>query len=618
MRKYPFGAEVIGKCVHFRVWAPKSSYVELVFENGTSFPLKLEEENFYTTVLEGLPAQSRYWYRLDKEDNLYPDPASRYQPSGPIGPSQIIDPQAYVWKDHNWKGLIDQDKAIIYEMHIGTFTPEGTWRSAIKKLRHLAELGITVIEMMPVAEFCGRFNWGYDGVNLFAPTHRYGKPDDLRAFIDQAHILDIAVILDVVYNHFGPEGNFLGQFSDDFLQEHETEWGKAVNFDGPQSKQVREFFLANAGYWIDEFHFDGLRLDACHAIRDNSSSHIIAEIQKKVQQKAESKKTFVIAENEQQQFRLVEPPSVGGYGLNAVWNEDFHHTAFVRLTGRKEAYYLDYLGNSQEFVSSVKHGFLYQGQWYHWQNRKRGSCSRGERRSSLVNFLENHDQVSNSGGSRRLCQLSQPGCYRALSVLLLLSPQIPLIFQGQEFGADTPFYYFSEQNHELAEKIFKGRKEFISQFASFKSIDVLNEIPPPHDERTWIASKLNWERMCTCHYCLYKDLIALRKNDPIFSKLDHVEIDGAVLNKDAFCLRYKDENEERLLLFNLGRDLEMNPLPEPLMAPPKNCRWDILFSSERTIYGGFGNLPVTENGNWILSGSSALILQSRSEKNGLP
>jgi maltooligosyltrehalose trehalohydrolase len=316
--------------------------------------------------MRSLPARTgmRYSLRLDQGEAALPDPASRFQPEGPHGPSEIVDPGDFAWTDGAWRGRT-REQLVIYEMHVGTFTPDGSWEAASRELRALAELGITCLEIMPVAEFPGRFGWGYDGVNLFAPTRLYGRPIDFRRFVDRAHAHGIAVILDVVYNHFGPDGNYLKLFSAAyFTDRYDNEWGEAINFDGPESGPSREFFVANAGYWIDEHHLDGLRLDATQAIFDRSEDHIIAAVARQVRSAGRGRTTFVVAENEPQHAKLARPAERGGYGLDALWNDDFHHSAMVALTGRHEAYYSDYRGRPHEFVAAAKHGFLYQGQRY--------------------------------------------------------------------------------------------------------------------------------------------------------------------------------------------------------------------------------------------------------------
>ena len=394
--------------VHFRVWAPKCERIDVVFAavagTPTIAPLELESEDggYFSGAASAAQAGMLYRFRLNGSDQLIPDPVSRFQPDGPHGPSQIIDPGQFAWSDSGWRGAALPGQ-VLYELHIGTFTSEGTWRAAQAELDELKNLGITVLEVMPVNEFAGRFGWGYDGVDLFAPTHLYGEPDDFRRFVDHAHSLGLGVILDVVYNHLGPDGCYLKLFSEDYFSvKHTTDWGEAINYDGDNCQPVREFFRCNAGYWIAEYHLDGLRLDATQNIYDDSTPHIVAEIAAEVKNVAAPRATIVIAENESQEVKLVRPASAGGCGLDGMWNDDFHHSARVALTGEREAYYTDYLGSPQELISAVKWGFLYQGQWYTWQKQRRGTPTRGLKPSTFVTFLENHDQICNSGFGERI------------------------------------------------------------------------------------------------------------------------------------------------------------------------------------------------------------------------
>jgi maltooligosyltrehalose trehalohydrolase len=324
----------------------------------------------------------------------------------------VIDPDAFTWTDTRWPGVAREGQ-VVYEMHIGTFTTAGTWQAAAQELPELARAGITVVEVLPVADFAGDFGWGYDGVDFFAPTRLYGRPEDFRAFVDRAHSVGVGVILDVVYNHFGPDGNYLGQFSADYAStRHRTDWGASINFDGDGSAAVREFFVSNAGYWIDEFHLDGLRLDATQDIHDDSPEHVLMAIAHRARARAGPRSVLLVAENEPQDARLVRPVAAGGYGLDALWNDDFHHSARVALTGRAEAYYSDYAGTPQEMISAVKRGYLYQGQRYAWQEKRRGRPAGDIAPTSFVNFIQNHDQVANSWRARGH-QLTSPGQYRA-------------------------------------------------------------------------------------------------------------------------------------------------------------------------------------------------------------
>lgn len=612
-RRLPVGAEVTPQGVHFRVWAPRRQKVEVVIETGSRDALELENEGdgYYSLLTDRARAGTLYRFRLDGSDYLYPDPVSRFQPQGPHGPSCIVDPGQFNWTDANWRGLTLKGQ-IIYELHIGTFTREGSWQAAMQQLPELADAGITVIEMMPVAEFPGRFGWGYDGVDLFAPSHLYGQPDDLRSFVDRAHALGLAVILDVVYNHLGPDGNYLKQFcADYFTDRYENEWGDAINFDGQNAAPVREFFIANARYWIDEFHMDGLRLDATQQIFDHSDHHILAEISSAVREAARGRNTILVAENEPQHVRMVKPIPEGGHGLDGLWNDDFQHSAAVVLTGHNEAYYTDYLGRPQEFVSLVKWGYLYQGQRYKWQQKRRGTPTFGLAPETFVNFIENHDQVANSARGQRTHQLTSPGRYRAMVALMLLAPGTPMLFQGQEFAASSPFLYFADHNPELAPLVGKGRAEFLSQFPSIKTPEISAGLKAPEDPDTYERCKLDFSERekHKQYYDLYRDLLRLRRSDPLFSAQRAGVVDGAVLGDEAFLLRYfASDGNDRLLLVNFGRDLHLDPAPEPLLAPPENQEWRILWSSEDPRYGGGGTPALETDATWRVPGQAAVVL----------
>ncbi len=614
-RRYPIGAEVVeAGGVHFRVWAPSRKRVEVTLEAGPGAPGRVELEReaggYFGGCGTGARAGTRYRYRLDG-DGPYPDPASRYQPEGPHGPSQVVDARRFPWTDAAWKGAPLRGQ-VVYEMHIGAFTREGTFDSARCYLPALAGTGVTVLEIMPVAEFPGRFGWGYDGVDLFAPTRLYGEPDDFRRFVDEAHGLGLGVILDVVYNHFGPDGNYMKCFSPDyFTAVYKNEWGEAINFDGPGSGPVREFFLTNAACWVEEFHLDGLRLDATQQMFDASPEHIVAALGKRVREAARGRATLMVAENEPQHTCIVRPLAEGGYGLDALWNDDFHHSARVALTGRNEAYYTDYLGAPQEFVSAVKYGYLYQGQRYKWQNKRRGTPSFGLEPAQFVNYLENHDQLANTGNGQRLHRLAAPGCWKALTALTLLAPGTPMLFMGQEFAASAPFLYFADHRPELARKVREGRAAFLAQFRSLARPESAACLSDPGDPRTFEACKLDHterERHAEAH-ALHKDLLRLRREDPVFRAQRSRGVDGAVLSNRAFVLRFfGGPSGDRLLVVNLGRDLRLDPAPEPLLAPPEGARWDILWSSEDPRYGGSGTFPLDTSENWRIPGRAAVAL----------
>ena len=455
-RRYAHGAEVSGDGASFRVWAERAGSVGLVLSDGCEIALAPEAGGWFSGRSARVSSPgTRYAFRLDGGAPLA-DPASRAQVSGPDSWSVLVDPSAYRWKHSDWRGIPAHGQ-VIYEIHVGTFTKRGTWAAAADRLPHLAALGVTVVEMMPIADFRGRFGWGYDGALSYAPTGLYGTPDDLRAFVDAAHGHGIGVILDVVYNHFGP-GNRFAEFSDRwFTDRYENEWGDSLNFDGEGCGPVRDYVAENAAYWIAEFNFDGLRLDATQALFDASAEHILARIAREARVAAGDRKILLIAENEPQETRLVRPELDDGYGLDALWNDDFHHSAHVALTGRREAYYHDYRGAPQEFVSAARYGYLFQGQRYDWQDAPRGTPGLSLPPTAFVTFLENHDQVANSARGLRLHALASHARLRALTALLLLSPQTPMLFQGQEFWASAPFHFFADQGPELDPKIAEGR-----------------------------------------------------------------------------------------------------------------------------------------------------------------
>jgi maltooligosyltrehalose trehalohydrolase len=548
-RRRAIGAEITGRGVHFRVWAPAHETAAVVID-GRAISLDREEDGYFSKLIEGAGAGTRYRYRL--ADGDYPDPASRYQPDGPHADSVVVDPSAYQWQSTPPR----IDDRIIMEIHVGTFTPAGTFAAAIEKLPLLADAGINTIELMPVNEFAGRFGWGYDGVDVWAPAHIYGTPDDFRSFIDAAHALGLAVILDVVYNHFGPDGCYVAKFTPlYFTKKFGNEWGEAINY---EEGAVREFFAENAAYWIDEFHLDGLRLDATQAI---NAIEAIGDITSRARDATE-RDLFICAENEPQDVRLLKE-----LGVDAMWNDDWHHAANVALTGYREAYYTDYRGRAHELASMARHGFLYQGQWYSWQHDRRGTPSHDIDPRRLICYLQNHDQIANSAHGLRLDRLTSPHALRALTALLLLAPQTPMLFQGQEFASSSPFFYFADHDPELADLVAKGRREFLGQFPSIQNFI------PPHDERTFTACKLDWsERNANTDVVdFHRQLIRLRATMP------RTRPEVAALNDQALGLRWFDP--QRLLVINWGD--EALPMSEALLAPPRDCEWIVAWSSEQ-------------------------------------
>lgn len=620
-RMLPFGAEIIDGGVDFRVWAPRRSQVCVHFSDGTDrLPLSAESNGFFSGRRHGIGPGTRYSFRLDDEDYAYPDPASRFQPTGVHGESEVVDPSAYRWRDDLWHG-VELPGQVIYEMHIGCFTSEGTWRAAEAKLEGLRALGITVLEVMPIAEFRGDFGWGYDGVKWFAPTRNYGTPDDFRHFVDTAHQLGLAVILDVVYNHFGPTGNYTGAFSPYFISKrHATEWGDAINFDGEGAQSVRDFVTENVKYWIREFHLDGFRLDATQSIYDDSPRHLLADLSVAARAAAKTgtgqqREIILVAENETQDVRHVEGVSSNGFGLDGLWNDDFHHTCRVAATGHAEFYYADFSGTAQELISATQFGYLFQGQYSHASKRWRGTPAWHIPGWRFVTFLQNHDQVANSAHGSRLPELTSPGVYRALTTLWLLGPGTPMFFMGQEFGTRTPFRYFADHEVEIANLVRQGRSDALRQFPRIAGIGESSiALLDPTDHDTFQACKLDWSnyRDDLPDVLVHRDLLRLRRDDPTFSQQDKSMIHGAVINQDCFVLRWHNHSADgrldRLLLINLGRDLRWQPSAEPLLAPPAGMRWRTTFSSEDPQYGGSGT-ALLKTTDWLIPGHAAILAE---------
>jgi maltooligosyltrehalose trehalohydrolase len=600
---------------HFCVWVPDAQRVDVVIQDAVEKTLAMTRASSGYFVLDTreVGVGGLYRYRIDGK-GPWPDPCSRYQPEGPHGPSQLVAPHRYEWRDTNWKGLKLHGQ-VIYELHVGTFTAEGTFDAAIERLTWLKEIGITLIEILPVAEFPGRWGWGYDGVQLYAPFHHYGDHEAFKRFVDAAHAIGLGVILDVVYNHLGPDGNYLRCFSDHyFSSRHKTEWGEALNFDGENCEGARDLIVDNACYWIREFHLDGFRLDATQAIQDDSTHHVLEEMVQKARAEAGSRDIVFIAEDEPQRSEHLLPARKGGWGIDAMWNDDFHHSAAVALTGSRDAYFHDYTGRAQELVSAIKRGFLYQGQHYHWQKKPRGSPLRGVPAQACVHFLQNHDQVGNTYASQRIHQLSHPGRHRALTALFLLGPQTPMLFMGQEFHSSSPFHYFIDHNAELSKLVWTGRREFLAQFRGYQSQAAKEKIPDPAAESTFRRSKLDWSEVERNPHILelHRDLLRLRREDPVVAAQDVSRIDGATLAEHAFILHWFDEAQgDRILLVNLQQDLPLDPAPEPLLAPPLDQQWELLWSSEEPKYGGVGTyLPVDEQQRWRIPGNSAMFMRS--------
>ena len=608
-RRVPVGAELEGDRAHVRVWAPDHQQLTLVLD-GADVAMTRDAQGYFSATAPAR-AGSRYGFRFTGDDRIYPDPASRQQPDGPHGLSAIVDPSAYRWHDDGWRG-VSLPGQVLYELHVGTFTPDGTWRAAIARLPRLRDVGVTVVQMMPVSEFDGSFGWGYDGVQWFAPHHTYGTPDDLRAFVDAAHGLGVAVILDVVYNHLGPSGNYLPCFSKAYLSpRYANEWGDALNFDGPRCEGLRELVLANVVYWIREFHVDGFRLDAAQQIFDASPEHVVAELTRVAREAAAPRSIIVVAEHEPQHARLMRPREQGGYGLDGVFNEDFHHSARVALTGTHEAYTSDYRGTSREWLAAVLHGFLFQGQYYPWQRKRRGAPALDRPAHEFIAFLENHDQVANAAIGRRLIDIASAPAWRALSALLLLGPWTPLLFQGQEWGTRRPFCYVSDHEPALQDAVFQGRQAFLSQFTRLHAAydgATVDAIGRPAFE----ACRLDHPEYPEAEpiWRMYRDLLCLRREDASLGQ-GAVRVAGSTLDDRTLVLRFvgRVAHEDRLVVVNLGPDCNLASAPDPLVAPPELFEWAVLWCSEDRTYGGVGIAGTYQPVKLVATGQATTVFR---------
>ena len=489
------GAIWNGVATRFRVWAPAVSAVSVMIrQHDGSFreiPMTVEADGYFSVIAPGVRPGDRYRYLVAGRGE-FPDPCSRFQPDGVHGMSEVVDHSAFAWTDAAWSGQ-SIDEAIIYELHVGTFTPEGTYAAAQAKLPILKELGVTMIELMPLADFPGQRNWGYDGVSWFAPARCYGRPEDLKALINEAHSLGISVILDVVYNHLGPDGNYFGVYTDRlFTRRHHTPWGDAINYDGPDCDAVRRLIQENALAWIHDYHFDGLRLDATHAILDDSPVHVLQELTETVRASAPTRSLVIIAEDERNEVKLLQSVNSGGYGLDGVWADDFHHALRRRLAGDHEGYYQDYTGAVSELETIVRQGWLYSGQYSHHHGCNRGTDPTGIAPKHFVICIQNHDQIGNRARGERLHHQIDAASYRVATLFLLAVPQTPLLFMGQEWSASQPFQYFTDHHEPLGQAVTAGRRKEFAQFQAFREEQARATIPDPQNPATFRNCQLDW------------------------------------------------------------------------------------------------------------------------------
>jgi maltooligosyltrehalose trehalohydrolase len=584
-RTLPFGAELFGDSVRFRFWAPKEAHVAVVID-GRSHAMNKLDHGWHQYVAKDAAAGALYKYVLDDGSEV-PDPASRFQPGDVHGPSEVIDPRAFPWNDASWGGR-QWEECIIYELHIGAFTADGTFHAAIERLDWLVDLGITAIEIMPVADFPGDRNWGYDGVLLFAPESSYGRPDDMKAFIDAAHARGIAVILDVVYNHFGPDGNYLSAYSPIFTELHHTPWGAAVNYDAKGSSVIREFVIENALYWIHEFHLDGLRLDAVHAIKDDSDLHVLDEIAMRIRQSVHDRPVHLLLENEENEASHLKRDSAGHpLRYSAQWNDDVHHVLHAAATGETSGYYVEYAGRTELLGRGLAEGFAFQGQLMEYRGTRRGEPSGDLPPTAFVSFIQNHDQVGNRAFGDRITAFAPEDAMRAIVSVYLLLPQIPMLFMGEEYGASTRFAFFCDFEPKLAELVKNGRREEFAKFPEFQDPQKREQIPDPTARVTFESSKLNWSEVSEPRHAdwlnLYRKLLAIRHRDivPILKEPGLSSGSYELLGPGAVAVTWTVQGGSRLKLI---ANLNAAPLTRA-MAPEGEVLWRVGTDTTEAIGG---------------------------------
>lgn len=586
------GANFLGPDhVRLRVWAPRAKgvSVRLIGRERRPIPMQPRELGYFEADMSGVVEGDRYRYVLD-DDTERPDPASRFQPDGVHGPSAVVNPGAFRWTDQGWRGLT-RDRLVIYELHVGTFTREGTFQAVVPLLDYLRrDVGVTAIELMPVAQFPGTRNWGYDGASPFAPQASYGGPRGLRLLVDACHAKGLGVILDVVYNHLGPEGNYLGDFGPYFTDRYRTPWGAAINYDGPDSDQVRHYFISNALYWITEYHLDGLRLDAIHGIYDFGARHILRELTDAVHAQADrlGRSALVIAESDLNDVRVIAPPEEGGHGLDAQWNDDFHHALHARLTGERDGYYQDF-GRLDQLAAAMRDGFVYTGQRSAYRRRRHGSVSRGRPPSQFVVFAQNHDQVGNRARGDRLSTLIPFDALKVAAAAVLLAPNIPLLFMGEEYGERAPFLYFTDHGDPaLVEAVRRGRR------AEFAAFGWAGDIPDPQDPETFARSLVHpGEQTDPRQAALlrwYRRLLDVRRSVPALAASESGAAGHRVWTDEAQQVltlhRWAADGSAALVLLGFDK----GPASIGLLRP--EGEWRLALDSGAGEFGGTGEMPL--------------------------
>jgi maltooligosyltrehalose trehalohydrolase len=609
------GACVDAGGVTFSVWAPARRQVQLVLlrDGGVAerrVLTRAEDGMFHAAFVDVSPGDL-YSYLLDA-DGPFPDPASRFQPQGVHGPSAVVDPKAFSWSDEGWRGVRLED-AVIYELHVGTFAESGTFAGAAEQLPYLADLGVTVIELMPIADFPGCRNWGYDGASLFAPSRAYGTPDDLRRLVDAAHRAGLAVVLDVVYNHFAPDGAYAAAFSPFYAStRHRSPWGAAVNLDGEGSAQVREFFIENAQHWLHEYHLDGLRLDATHALVDDSPRHFVAELAARVRASLPDRQPLLMAEDDRNDATIVRRGADGGWGLDAVWADDFHHQLRRFAAGDRDGYYADYTGSLTDVATTIQGGWFYRGQVSAYRGQPRGTDPSGVPLARMIVCLQNHDQIGNRPFGRRLNHQIEPSLFRALSALLLFVPETPLLFMGQEWAAGTRFQFFTDHYPELGALVTVGRREEFARFEAFADPAARDRIPDPQAYSTFDNSRLIWsERTRPPHAGvleLYRTLLRLRRTEPVFQHSD--SFDAFVLDDAVLALLRRRGHDSWLLVFTSESDRRVDL--QRWRAAASNTPWQVLLSTDESRFGGSGRTAALDSAGGLVTFTqpAAVILTS--------
>jgi maltooligosyltrehalose trehalohydrolase len=586
----PVGPSTLG----FRVWAPRARTVavKLIGQNRNPLPMEPRELGYFEATVSGARPGMRYQYVLDDQKER-PDPASRFQPDGVHGASVVVDPDVFHWTDQSWSG-VPLTHLIMYELHTGTFTLEGTFEAIIPHLEYLQnQVGVTAIELMPVAQFPGVRNWGYDGVYPFAPQASYGGPQGLKALVDACHARGLAVILDVVYNHLGPEGNYLGDFGPYFTDQYRTPWGQAINYDGPDSDEVRHYVISNALYWVTEYHMDALRLDAIHGIYDFSARHILQDLTEAVHAEADrlGRRILVIAESNLNDVRIIAPPAEGGYGLDGQWNDDFHHALHSLLTGERAGYYEDF-GHLEQLATALREGFIYSGQRSSYRKRRHGNSARNCSPSQFIVFAQNHDQVGNRAHGDRLSTLVPYEALKVAAASVLLAPNIPLLFMGEEYGETAPFQYFTDHGDQaLVEAVRKGRE------AEFESFSWQGEVPAPQDPATFERSRVHPGHQANAEQgallCWYRRLIDLRKSVMALQAQDSNEHSHRAWTYEAqqVLVLHRWSPDEQAALLLLG----FNSTPISVTLHEPQGQWDLRLESSGENFGGTGkNAPPTQ------------------------